>query len=272
MLAEVLYRVTRPRIFTAVLLAVMMLGGCEWDGAGQQLDAETFSESEETTIAEDIESADVVFEAKDGDTPEDTAKAIFAEWLDRLAKGDSESAEELVAKRAGAVGTEFRLFNVYYPGDADIVYFAPSVITQRGSSTVVRLKATVSPKEDPQNKVNAEIMVRVTAQGKAVIEYISEIGSSATFDRNLDRRASLAYDIAQSVYDKLEKKPGNGMHHMGDGSQMTETVKNRLCPSDTEDFSIAVRDGKVMYVSWSDGIYSQRFPRAQLTDGQIKLG
>ena len=245
----------------AAALAVIMLGGCEWDGAGT-FENETFSENGETTAEQEISADGSVFPTEAEDNPEDTAKAVFAEWLERLANNDSEGAEELVSKRAGAVGAEFRLFNVDYPGEAEIVYFAPSVIKESGSGTAVTLKVTVSPKDEPDNKVSAEVTVRVTAQGKATIEYIAEVGNNATFERRLFRKASLAYEVAQGVYDKLEKKPGNGMHHNGDGTEMTETVRKRLCPSETEDFSIAVRDGKVMYVSWSDGIYSKRYPKA----------
>jgi len=53
------------------------------------------------------------------------------------------------------------------------------------------------------------------------------------------------------------------MHHIGDGSELTETVREKTVPSDTESFSIAVRDKKLMYVSWSNGAYTMRYPKAQ---------
>lgn len=270
MLAEVLYRVISHRILAALLAAAMlMMSGCKWDG--QEI-PETESTAAEVAVGDETGSGSAAEETSaeedlTDDTVEIVAKELLERWLGLLAEGDERGAETLVSARVGNVDPEFRLLNTYYPGKADIVYYAPSVIRKSGSSDIVTLKITVIPEDDPNNKVNADIMVKVFADDSACIEYVTEIGSSVMKERKLYRKASQAYKKASEVYEKLDKKPTAGMHHMGEGSELTDAVEKKLRPSKDESFSIAVRDGKIMYVSWSRGIMSQRYPKAAQSAG-----
>ena len=65
------------------------------------------------------------------------------------------------------------------------------------------------------------------------------------------------------VFDKIDPVPSEGMHHMGEGSDLTAAVRNKTRPVGAENFSIAVRDRKLMYVCWSSGAYSQIYPKPQ---------
>lgn len=254
MLAEVLHRV---KILCAAAVFALTSSGCEWDGASEfdEVTAEdvVVSSDEDLTAAESI-----VLEQ----SPEEkAAKALLADWLELLADGDTEAAEEMTAGKLKATGSELRLFNETFPREADIAYYAPAAVSEKKSITTVTLRVTVTPADDHDNRVNAEVTVKIAADGSGKIVYLREIGSNAMDERALYHKAFMAYEAASEVFDSIKPVPFEGMHHMGDGSELTEAVREKMCPSSSESFSIAVRDKKLMYVSWSDGIYSQRYPK-----------
>ena len=47
------------------------------------------------------------------------AKAVFEKWLDVLADGDSDAADEMISENLRIVSPRSRLFNEYYPGKAE---------------------------------------------------------------------------------------------------------------------------------------------------------
>ena len=140
MLAEVLYRIAKRRLcITAALAVLLAMTGCKWDG-------QKVPEFAPTAEAETTAEEDTVSEAETEDSPaeeepddEERAKAVFEGWLDTLAAGDAEAAEAVLARRLGAVEADYRLFNTDFPGEADVVYYAPPIIEKSGSSTLVTL-------------------------------------------------------------------------------------------------------------------------------------
>lgn len=249
----------KPHIFAALAL-MPVLAGCKWDAQEiteiEDISARTSHSADcETTVGEYADETDAA-------DCEAVAKELLERWLGLLAEGDEAAAEELVSYRIGIVEPEFRLFNTEYPRAAEIAYYAPSAVEKDGIGTMVTLKVMVIPEDDAYDRVNADIMVWVSGNGSAYIEYITEMGSNMMTERKLYRRAARAYDEAVKLYGKLDPKPLEGMHHMGEGSELTGGIESKLRPSETESFSIAVRDGEVMYVSWSDGITTQRYPPA----------
>ena len=271
MLAEVLYRIAKRRLcITAALAVLLAMTGCKWDG-------QTVPEFEPTPTAETTAEEDTVSGAETEDSPEEEpsaeerAKAVFEGWLDTLAAGDAEAAETVLARRLGAVEADYRLFNTDFPGEADVVYYAPPVIEESGSSTLVTLKATVIPKNEDFGKVSADVIVRLKADGEEQIEFIAEVGSNAMKERRLFRKAQTVYDAAVKEFAEIKPVPYDGIHHMGEGSDLTEFIEDKFKPSRAEYYYIAVRDGKIMYVCWCDDRLAQRYPKAPEVDGLIEL-
>lgn len=259
MLAEVLHRV--KKLFTAAAAAVFALtaSGCEWD------DAEI---PDEESAADKVTSDDEILTEEEILLPEDppeitSAKEVFEKWLGYLAEGECDKADEMITERLRSQPSLSRLFNEYFPGKASVGYFAPATLSENDGEITVVLRAAVSSEILPECKVNAEVSVRIQADGNAAIDQLREIGSSSSDVRMLYRKAYIAYQAAAEIFDDIDPVPYGGMHHIGDGSELTETVREKTVPSDTESFSIAVRDKKLMYVSWSNGAYTMRYPKAQ---------
>lgn len=261
MLAEVLYR--RLTLLTLTAAAVTMVG-CAWDGQGDGLgeftSARVTAEESAVTDGEDSSEDDTPSEEE---IAEDTAMALVEKWLGLLAEGDAKSADELVSPRIRAVDEDLRLFNTDFPKAADITRYAPSVVRKDAYGYTVTLKVIVTPHDDPESKVNADILVSIDSDGGAAVEYVTEIGSTAMRSRRVMRRAKQAYECAVNSLANMEKKTWSGMHHMGEGSRVTDDIEERLHPAKSEDFSVAVRDGEVMYVSWTDGGITERYPKAE---------
>ncbi|HCJ42130.1 hypothetical protein [uncultured Ruminococcus sp.] len=267
MLAEVLHR--RIKFLAGTAAAAMMLGGCTWDGYSDALSGqETAVSGEELTVGEDTAAADAsLTEVSDEEIAEQTAMALVERWLGLLADGDGGAADELTAKRIRAVDSDFRLFNTDFPKAADISSYAPAVVKANAGGNTVTLKLTVIPRDAPENKVNADIIVSVDRDGSALIEYVTEIGSGNMRERKMLRRAKQAFDCAEKALAEIDGSPESGMYHRGEGSWLTEALEERMHPADNEDFSVAVRDGRIMYVCWSGGGITVRYPAAEKFDG-----
>lgn len=261
MLAEVLYRV--KKLFTAAAAAVFALSasGCEWDDAEIP---DTVSSADTDKLTTD----DEILTEEESETPEKDdmitiAKAVFEKWLDVLADGGSDAADEMISENLRIVSPRSRLFNEYYPGKAETEYYAPAAVSADDGVTSVTLRVKVSPENLPFGKVNAEVTVKITEDDIGKVDRVREIGADASDEKTLYRNAYIAYEAAAEVFDKIDPVPSEGMHHMGEGSDLTAAVRNKTRPVGAENFSIAVRDRKLMYVCWSSGAYSQIYPKPQ---------
>ena len=267
MLAEVLYRV--KKLFTAAAAAVFALSasGCEWDDA-EIPDTISSADADKVTTDDEILTDEEIFTEEGSQTPEKDdviaiAKAVFEKWLEVLAEGKCDVADEMMTEDLKGVAPRSRLFNEYYPGKAQTEYYAPAAVSEDDGVTTVTLRVTVVPEDLPFGKVNAEVTVTITADDIGKIDKVREIGADAADEKTLYRNAYIAYEAAAEVFDELDPVPSEGMHHMGEGSDLTAAVRKKMRPTGAESFSIAVRDKKLMYVCWSSGSYSQIYPKPQ---------
>ena len=271
MLAEVLHRVN-IRKTAAVLMTAALLTGCVWDG--QEIpEPEDTKPAADRTVTEDEDKADDSSSVPEDEdkSAEREARKLLDRWLGLMADGKGEEADELVSEQISSVDYDYRLFNTEFPGEAEVVRYAPAVVKENDSGRTVTLKVIVTPVDEPEKKVCADIDISIGENGDARIEDVTEIGSTAMVERRTLERAAQAYEVAVETFERMEPKPNDGMHHKGKGTLLTDTLENRFKPSSWEDFSVAVRDGKVMYVSWSSGEISQRYPKAPEVDGLIEL-
>ncbi|SFB70195.1 hypothetical protein [Ruminococcus albus] len=263
MLAEVLYRV--KKLFTAAAAAVFALSasGCEWDDAeipetGSAADKLT---TDDEIVTEEESLTEVGSQTTEKDGAITIAKAVFEKWLEVLAEGDNDTADEMMTEDLKGVAPRSRLFNEYFPGKARTEYFAPAGVSEDDGVTTVTLRVTVYPEDLPFGKVSAEVSVLITADDSGKIDEVREIGTDASDEKTLYRNAYIAYNAAAEVFDEIDPVTAAGMHHMGEGSDLTAAVWKEMRPEGAESFSIAVRDNKLMYVCWGCGAYSQRYPK-----------
>lgn len=258
MLAEVLYRIKKLPLLTAAVCALVLISGCEWDG--QEIPEPNFIK----TAAQEDDKYD--------NLPEDQAKAMLEDWFGMLSRGEKDAARAKTAHRVGMLGADIRLFDTIFPGEADISYYAPSETARCGAGYMVTLKTLVTPNDDPETRLYSDFVISVSSKGDTQIEFITEIGSPEALDGMLYRKAYQAYNIAVDFYENAEDKPIGGIHHSYEGSELTNEIEAKMKPLYREYYEVAIRNGRVMYVSWSDESLTQRYPRAPETDELLDPG
>ena len=256
---------------------MFMLSGCRWDGQAIP-EIEESNEGRKNTIRKTASyGVTAIVTDSEDKTSEDIAKEVFCGWLELLAEGDIESADAYTSKEINETIPELRLFNTDYPGRADTEWYAPSDTERLGSEATgyfdkVTLRTAVTPEDDDTDFTMAEVVINVCDNGNVSIESITETETSVSEQRTIYGRAMLAYFAAKLELRRLDYTPESCMHHMEEGSDFTEAVRRRTNPREGESFSIAVREGKIMYVSWGEGSRSQRYPKAPASEELIYIG
>ena len=257
MLAEVLYRIKKVSLMTAAVCTAMLCTGCEWDGV--EIPEPEFDHVE-------MQADDPANE------PEALAKTMLEEWFGLLSKGEKDTAKTYTADRVGKFGADIRLFDTIYPGEAEISYYAPAKSDMCGAGYLVTLKTLLIPKDLPETRLYSDFVISVSSKGETRIELITEVGAPEAMDGMLYRKAYQAYNLASDYYEQASEKPWGGIHHSYEGSEMTNMIEDRMKPLYREYYEVAIRNGRVMYVSWSDGSMTQRYPHAPETDELLELG
>lgn len=259
MLAEVLYRIKKLSLLSAVICTVILTSGCEWDNE---------------KIPDPYIIKTGTKEKKDYDNePEVQAKAMLEDWFGLLSQGEKDKARAMTADRLGVIGADMRLFDAIFPGEADMSYYAPSDTAICGAGYLVTLRTLVTPKDSPDTLMYTDFIISVSSKGDTRIELINEIGTPEALDGMLYRKAYQAYIIASDYYEQAQDKPDGGIHHSYEGSEMTNLIEAKMRPLYREYYEVAIRNGRVMYVSWSDESLTQRYPRApEPSDELLELG
>lgn len=283
MLAEILYRV-RPLELTAVTAACIFLCGCMHSGARAKYTRMIEDNAAESTSAGEAYGND----AGDPKEQEDSSQSPLREnsgltdaELVITARDTIESFVTLTAKKDKHAGDflggdlseteeDERLFNKDYPGEAKLTFDDFSAIVRRnGDEAEVAIRFSVEPENE--NMLAMEVRAKVGIKnGEGRITSLEEIETAETMQRRAEDKAERLYRTAVEAYRLVTVDVEERMHHKGEGGQFMNLIDSSMYTfSDVEKdagWSVAVYEGRVMYVSWSDSDGIARYPEGDQGD------